>query len=247
MEKLVYLLWTRDRADRDAEADRLLDACERLVLPLGARGVSLFVRDFESRVGSPSRGFTGRKPFTAMLTLWLDSASERRGYENVLREHSEHMFGYLVTESLYTDWGQNGHAPRRSWSDGDRSPGVFAVTLLEKPSELAENEWFRRWFGTQSPVSEAMQPRARYVRNAVARVLTPEAPPYGGIVEEAWPSAQHIRDPYLFYGAHDLDELAHNMRTMLESVTGFLELPRIQTVMLSEYVLRTPPWLRRAE
>ena len=34
---------------------------------------------------------------------------------------------------------------------------------------------------------------------------------------------------------------------MLESVTGFLELSRIQTVMLSEYVLRTPAWLARAE
>jgi hypothetical protein len=112
---------------------------------------------------------------------------------------------------------------------------------------MPDEEWYRRWFGTQSPVSEALQPRARYVRNAVARALTLEAPPYGGIVEEAWPSARHVRDPYLFFGAHDLQELAENMRTMLQSVTGFLELSRIQTVMLSEYVLRTPPWLVRAE
>lgn len=244
MEKVVYLLWAPERHDLDAHADRLLDVCERQLLPLGAQGVTLLVSDFESRVPSPSRGFTGRRPFTAMLSLWLGSAGERRPYEALLREHTAQLSGYLVTESLYTDWGENSHGKPRDWPDGERSPGVFAVTLLERPEGYAEEAWYAHWYGTQSPVSEAMQPRARYVRNAVARVLTPDAPTYAGIVEEAWPSARHVVDPYLFYGASSLDELARNMSAMLGSVTGFLELSRIQTVMLSEYVLRTPPWQR---
>jgi hypothetical protein len=245
MEKVVYLLWAQEREDLDAHAEKLLDVCERLLLPLGAHGMTLFVADFESRVPSPSKGFTGRRPFTAMLSLWLGSASERRHYEPVLREHTEKQAGYLVTESLYTDWGENVHGKPRDWPDGERSPGVFAVTLLERPDGHDEEAWFTHWYGTQSPVSEAMQPRARYVRNAVARVLSPDAPPYAGIVEEAWPSAKHVSDPYLFYGAKSLEELAQNMSAMLDSVSGFLDLSRIQTVMLSEYVLRTPAWLER--
>ena len=241
MEKLMYLLWSPEKAARDAEADRLLGVCERQIVPLGAAGVTLFVSDWESRVGSPSRGCTGRRPFTCMLNLWLESVSERVAHERLLAEHTQRFAGYRVTESIYTDWGENRHASPRAWPDGERSPGVFAVTLLERPRTLAEDEWFRRWFGTQSPVSEAMQPRARYVRNVVAEALTPRAPAYAGIVEEAWPSDRHVRDPYLFYGARDLAELAQNMRTMLQSVTSFLELARIQTVMLSEYVLRSPP------
>jgi hypothetical protein len=118
MEKLMYLLWTPERSERDAEADRLLDVCERQILPLGGAGVTLFVSDYESRVGSPSRGFTGRRPFSGMLNLWLESASERKAYERVLREHSTQFAGYLVSESLYTDWGESPHAARRSWPDG---------------------------------------------------------------------------------------------------------------------------------
>jgi len=86
-----------------------------------------------------------------------------------------------------------------------------------------------------------MQPRARYVRNAVVRALTQGAPTYFGIVEEAWPSAEHMTNPFLFYGAHTRDALAQNLGAMLRSVTGFLSLPRIQNVTLSEYVLRSAP------
>src|SRR5688500_13030733 len=133
MEKVVYLLWAPEREDLDAHADKLLEVCEQRLLPLGAHGMTLHVSDFESRVASPSRGLTGRRPFTAMLSLWLASASERRQYEGVLREHTERFSGYLVTESLYTDWGENVHGKPRDWPDGERSPGVFAVTLLERP------------------------------------------------------------------------------------------------------------------
>lgn len=247
MEKLVYLLWTKARTSEDAFAERLLDAAEHTLLPLNPAGLSLLVSDFESRVPSPVRGLTGRRPFSAMVSIWLTNAAERVRYEPFLREHSEALAGYLVTESLYTDWGDNAHARPRDWPDGERSPGVFAVTLLERPEHHREDDWFRHWYGTQSPISASMQPRARYVRNAVARALTPDAPPYSGIVEEAWPSAQHVKDPYLFFGAKDLNQLADHMRTMLASVTSFLELPRIQTVMLSEYVLRTPIWQTRSE
>ena len=59
----------------------------------------------------------------------------------------------------------------------------------------------------------------RYVRNAVARAITPDAPPIEGIVEEAWPSPEHMTDPMLFYCAGDDTELMkRNLSAMLESV-----------------------------
>ena len=68
-----------------------------------------------------------------------------------------------------------------------------------KPERLSADEWYTHWYGTQTPMSTEIQPRIRYVRNAVARPLTPGAPAYQGIVEEAWPSAEHIVDPMLFF------------------------------------------------
>jgi hypothetical protein len=85
-----------------------------------------------------------------------------------------------------------------------------------------------------------MQPRARYVRNVVVETLTPGAFPYEGIVEESWPSAKHISNPYLFYGAKNPIALVANIGTMLRSVTAFLPITRIPNVMTSEYFVRTP-------
>jgi hypothetical protein len=71
-------------------------------------------------------------------------------------------------------------------------------------------------------------------------VLTPDAPPYRGIVEEAWPSPEHVTDPMLFYLAEgSKDRMKQNIATMLESVRGFLDLDRIRNQTMSEYLLKT--------
>jgi len=240
MEKLIYLTWRHDEETPDAHRDRLIDTCADALIEAGALGLSMNIKDSDAEVPSPSPGMTGRAPFTAQVSLWLDNHEARPRFEAILARHVRRLLGFLVTESLYTEYGENRHASPRDWPDGVRSPGVMTVTLLEKPDRFSYEDWVAHWYGTQSPVSEAMQPRTRYVRNAVVHALTPDAPPYLGIVEEAWPSARHIQDPYLFYGAPDLDGLATNLRTMLQSVTGFLALPRIQNVTLSEYLLKTP-------
>jgi len=134
---------------------------------------------------------------------------------------------------------QNTVATSIDWPDGERSPVIMAVTLMERPHRLSHEEWIHRWHGTQSPVSEAMQPRARYIRNVVVKAVTPDAPPFEGIVEEAWPSARHITNPFLFYGAKNIFQLAGNMYRMFRSVSGFLNFTKIRTSTMSEYILRS--------
>jgi hypothetical protein len=116
------------------------------------------------------------------------------------------------------------------------------LTLLERPARLARDAWLAHWHGVQSPVSEELQPRMRYVRNEVVRPLTPGAPPYEGIVEECWPSARHLTDPMLFYRAGGSPErLRENVQRMLASVRGFLDLERIRSFAMSEYLLGSGP------
>ena len=98
--------------------------------------------------------------------------------------------------------------------------------------------WIERWHGTQSPLSGTLQPRCRYVRNEVIRPVTPGAPGVDGIVEEAWPSAAHVADPMLFFnGDGDPDRLARNINSMLESVTACLDLGRLRSSTMSEYLM----------
>ncbi len=240
VEKLIYLLWGRDGRSPDGLRDNLLAACAPRLIGLGADQLSMNFNDSDAAVPAPVELPAGEQPLVAAVSLWLECLDDREPHQAVLEALGHPMAGYLVTESLYTDYGDNRHGERRSWADGERSPGVLTVTLLEKPERLRTDEWIAHWHGVQSPVSEEIQPRMRYVRNAVARAITEDAPSIRGIVDEAWPSAEHVRDPMLFYCADgSREKLKVNVARLLESVTAFLDMDRIRSFTMSEYLLKS--------
>src|SRR5262249_13398965 len=148
--------------------------------------------------------------------------------------------GYLVTESLYRDYGDNAHASLRSWPDGARSPGITTLTIFDKPPGVDDDTFYGHWYGHQSPMSEWMQPRARYVRNEVVRALTPGAPRYRAIVEESWPTVEHLTDLTTFFGASDApDELGERIRIMLDSTKLLYDPATMRNFTMSEYILRS--------
>ena len=84
---------------------------------------------------------------------------------------------YLVEESVYTDYGEyagpanSGYNPKlkRRWRSGERSPFPVVLTMFPMREKFKKNKeaFKKRWFGVQSPMSEIMQPRIRYVRRYV--------------------------------------------------------------------------------
>jgi hypothetical protein len=242
MEKLVYLLWGDGSPPAgDALRSALLEEVVPSLLSSGVRGLSVNVHDSEAaEAPSPAPAPEGEAPHVAEVSLWLDSYEHRGPAEEILDALGRTTAGYLVVESLVDDYGTTPHARPRDWPDGTRSPGVLTVALIHRPEGLEYHEWIRRWHGTQSPVSGELQPRTRYVRNEVVRPLTPDAPAVDGIVEEGWPSVSHVADPHLFFNAADDDELAANVSRMMESVTTCLDLARLRSSTMSEYLIRSP-------
>jgi len=239
MEKLIYLLWPPPGQDKKGRQQLMLGQVGPRLLQAGALKLTLYVVDEDSNVRSPAPFHPGER-ICAEVALWTSDAEKRAPFEDILRSAGFRFAGYLVDECVYTEYGGNRHSGARNWPDGQRSPGVVAVTLMERPRRLTREEWIKRWHGRQSPVSEAMQPRARYIRNVVVRAVTPDALPFEGIVEEAWPSARHVTNPFLFYGAgRNPLKLMWNMVVMLRSVTSFLDLHRIRTTMTSEYIVKS--------
>jgi hypothetical protein len=240
VEKLVYLLWARPRESGDALRDRLLREAAPRLLDLGALRLTLNVADSEAEVRLPVPLPAGEIPVAAEVSLFLDCYDRRGPFEAVLSGFCARQAGYLVSESLYRDYGGNRFSKLRDWPDGARSPGVLMLTLLERPERLGRDAWIAHWHEVQSPVSEEIQPRMRYVRNEVVRPVTPGAPPFEGIVEECWPSKAHVTDPMLFYLAEGSEErLRAHVSRMLESVRGFLDLPRIRSFAMSEYLVKS--------
>jgi hypothetical protein len=148
--------------------------------------------------------------------------------------------GYLVTESLYREYGGNEHSVARTWPDGARSPGITTLTVFDKPAGVDDETFYGHWYGHQSPMSEWMQPRARYVRNAVVRAITPGAPRYRAIVEESWPSVEHLTNLATFFGAADApDELGERIRIMLDSTKLLYDAATMRNYTMSEYILKS--------
>jgi hypothetical protein len=240
VEKVVFLVWgVPDGTSGDALREQLLGEVVPALRVGGARGLTVNVHDTAAaEAPSPAPGPPGEEVPVAQVSLWLDSYDKRPGVDDALARTGRPVAGYLVTESLYDDYGTTPHAGARDWPDGTRSPGVLTVAFIHRPPDLPYAEWIERWPGTQSPESGRLQPRTRYVRNEVHRALTPAAPEIDGIVEEGWPSARHVADPMLFFNADgDPARLQANLDRMMANVTACLDLARLRSVTMSEYLL----------
>lgn len=241
MEKVITLLWgSGDPGAGDALRDRLLGETVPRLLGSGVRGLAVNVHDGDAAAApSPAPAPEGEEPHVAEVSVWLDSYERRGEVEAAVAELGLRWASYLVAESLYDDYGTTPYAAPRTWPDGDRSPGVLTVALIHRPEGLGYHEWITRWHGTQSPVSGELQPRTRYVRNEVVRALTEGSPEIGGIVEEGWPSTGHVADPMLFFNATTPEELDANVGRMIASVDACLDLARLRSSTMSEYLIKS--------
>jgi len=240
MEKLIYLVWLEADTTRESVADVMLGSVAPALLELGPHRLSMDLWDVDSDIPAPVPTPPGETPLHALVSIWLDAVDHRRPFEEVLAQVATRLAGYQVVESLYTDYGSNQWAAARDWPDGQRSPGVLTVALLEQHPDLSFEEWIDRWHGRISPITEAIQPRTRYVRNAVFRGITDGAPPFRGIVEEGWPSLAHVTDPMLFFcGEGDPDKMTANITQMIEEITAFTDLDTMRSVTMSEWILKS--------
>jgi hypothetical protein len=229
VEKLIYLMWDRPSRDGRELRETMLGQVATDLAQHGPAGLSIDLDDDHATAptGVPTPG--DELPIRAVVSLWLDKQDDRGPFEAVLARQGIRRAGYLVTESLYSD------GPARPL--GERAPGLMTVTVFDRSLRLDDEAFFGLWFGHQSPMSEWMQPRVRYVRNAVVRAVMPGSPPYAAIVEETWPSAEHITDPALAFGTDDPEAMGENIRIMLDSVSLLAEMDTLRSVTMSDYRL----------
>jgi hypothetical protein len=229
MEKLVYLLWRDASEDADVFARRLVASAGPKLVAEGARSVSVNAADAQADLGRTVPIRDSAPAFAGVVSLWLGCVDDRPAYEPILRDSAARVAGYLVTESVPRDFD------RRTWPNGVRSPGVKLISVFEQPARLTREEFIERWHGSHTPLSLEVHPLWRYVRNVVARPLTPGAPSFAGIVEEHVRELADLTDPTRFYGGKE--NMAANMRRVLDDARSFLDLERVASVVTSETIL----------
>jgi hypothetical protein len=119
----------------------------------------------------------------------------------------------------------------------ERTLGFSQVSFLHLPPRLSQEEWRDRWLNRHSSVAIETQSNFRYVQNFVAYALTPDAPPWRGVVEESFPP-EALRDLRLFYDARgDEEKFRRNLQAMMDSCAAFIDADGIDVVATSEYQL----------
>ena len=112
MEKLIYLVWDRpSRSGADVRA-QLIDDIAPQLLAWSPRGLQIDIDDDDAQVTSMVPVPDDELPVRALVSIWVDAHDTRAQYEEILADRRHPARGYLVTESLYRDYGDNEHAPR---------------------------------------------------------------------------------------------------------------------------------------
>lgn len=226
MEKLIYLL---DRAPGDADNAALDQAIRtRLVPAIKAAGgyrITVNIADLDAPVlrASPARIAGAWDRFGAAVHFWLDSIDARAPIETAIAALCPRYSGYLVTESMPQAFSVD-------WKAGARRPGVTQFTANGKPADVSEEDFYYNWQVKHSTISFDLHPhRWSYVRNAVARPLTPNAPPFRSLVLEHFRELEDFTDESRYFGDPRVVE------EMYADLPGFCDVSTMITGPMSEY------------
>ena len=237
MEKLCTALW------RTADADpQELGAWSRDVLvPHVAASAQVRAATVHAESGDPAHsafrhgaGSDGRL-LAGMLSVWLDSYQDAPELAALLEQApAAQVASYLVSESVPTPYGDV-----MTWAEGEPSPGLSIVTMLDKPEGTDEKVFYHYWHELHRVTTAECHPFASYVRNEVVRPLTDGAPRYRGIVTESSPDVQDFLDPHRFYvSGGSKEQLRANQRRVVDETSHFIDYTTIQVAPMTETVVR---------
>jgi hypothetical protein len=179
-------------------------------------------------------GQDGRQ-LAGLVSVWLDSYQDAPELQALLDSAPvAQAASYLVCESVPQAYGA-----AMTWQEGEPSPGLSIVTMLNKPEGADEKVFYHYWHELHRVTTAECHPFASYVRNEVARALTDGAPRYRGIVTESSPDVQDFLDPHRFYvSGGDKDQLRANQRRVVDETSHFIDFATIQVAPMVEHVVR---------
>ncbi len=135
MEKLIYMLWGSGSPESgDQLRTVLLTGTAPQLQRIGGRGISVNVHDSDAAAApSPVPVPDGEEPHVAQVSVWLDSYDRRAGADEAVADLGLRYAGYLVTESLYQDYGTTRHSARAGLA-GWRQVARRADRLAHSPA-----------------------------------------------------------------------------------------------------------------
>lgn len=227
VEKVVFVLRQSSDAATDDWSVQLHTTVVDKIRATGVHGLTVCVHDAAVRAAS-LRLVTLDPPLAAVASVWVQQSygPAIREIEAILAATSDHVHGYLVTESV--------PLPPPESEPSSRSTGFTNIALLHRPADMPFEAWRQQWQGVHTQNALDLQSTIGYEQNLVVRTVTDDAPAISAIVLEQFPESA-LTNPLAWYGALDQHQLGQRAMSMLESVKAFGAHTNIDTVATSRY------------
>jgi hypothetical protein len=166
-----------------------------------------------------------------MISIWDDRADRHREWRSEMAGLGWNLAGYQVTESIP-------RAYARDWRDGDVSPGIVMLTLMNKNRRLSHEQFMHEWFEHHTPnIALKVHPLWNYIRNVVDCAVVEGSPPLDGIVEEHCLRRGDVTNPARYFGG-PLKMIPNMVKVGLHA-NKFLDLSLVENYLLTEYHIRS--------
>ena len=230
----MYGLWRRPDEDVAPIRDHLLADVAPSLLDLGVEGLRINVEEPAGKVFRVGANPDGSL-LAATVSIWLDSYDHRTPHERVIAAAGATVHGWIVAESVARGYGE-----RRTWVDGERSPGLSITTFFDKKPGLDDEDFYRIWHGEHTPLSFVIHPLWLYVRNQALRPITPGAPSVRGIVYEAVPTDEDMLDLTRFFGCPgEPERLMAQIKVVDDHMETFGDQSTLQCTPMREWIFKT--------
>jgi hypothetical protein len=228
VEKSIYFLQKPATVSIETFRDSLLNKLVPHLQSLGASQLTINIADLNPSIQeqAPSRLIGPWQRLSAAVSFWHDCLDQRAPLEASLADISDTIIGYLVTESVPQVFDP-------VWEGGQRRPGVTQFGANGKPQDVSDEAFYHNWQVLHSTASFDLHPlRWSYVRNAVARPLTADAPAYRAIVCEHFRELSDFTDDERYFGSQEA------VVAMLKELPGFCDFNNMVSLATSEYYFR---------
>lgn len=225
-----FVLWRSPSVSIDDFEDALLTTMSSQIIAYSPDFLRIWVNDtsIQNVTLSPKTRSDGAI-LGAVIGLSLPSVVEAEAIAAELEPQVAFLAGYQSLASLPMDYN-------KTWGDGERSPGLISMSFFHKPTGQSAEQFKSYWFCSHTPFAVDIHPLWRYQRFAVTQAFTADAPPYDGIV----PLHLQIDSDFQFdnyFGADGNSPIANSLRIQ-NDVNNFLNLEKIETTAMREYVIK---------
>jgi hypothetical protein len=223
MIKEIYIIKGLKSEAYDSFRNRMLKLCEEVLDQYNPEKLKISI----TLKSPPALSII---PFKKKTVAVISLIRKKGAVPDLLTGTEGYIGGYEVEEAIPVRY-------KRSWRDGEPTPGDCLLTLFHSKPGLDRETFIHRWHNGHTPLSLEIHPLWNYNRNVVKKTLSEKSLWFDGIVEEQFQKPADLLNPLVFFGP-PLKVPLHMYKVWMDT-KSFIDMKRIETYLATEIHIKS--------